>query len=72
MSKDIHPRVKIVINKAIKEAQTLDDIQVRPEHIIISILTDENECVKIFKELNVDIITLQDNLSEYLRVRFNP
>jgi ATP-dependent Clp protease ATP-binding subunit ClpA len=68
MSKDIHPRVKIVINKAIKEAQTLDDIQVRPEHIIISILTDEeNEC-KIFKELNVDIITLQDNLSEYLRV----
>jgi ATP-dependent Clp protease ATP-binding subunit ClpA len=72
MSKDIHPRVKIVINKAIKEAQTLDDIQVRPEHIIISILTDENECVKIFKELNVDIITLQDNLSEYLSFRFNP
>jgi ATP-dependent Clp protease ATP-binding subunit ClpA len=68
MSKDIHPRVKIVINKAIK-AQTLDDIQVRPEHIIISILTDKkDECVKIFKELNVDIITLQDNLSEYLRV----
>jgi hypothetical protein len=39
-----------VINKAIK-AQTLDDIQVRPEHII-SILTDEeNECVKIFKRI---------------------
>jgi DNA-directed RNA polymerase subunit H (RpoH/RPB5) len=45
MSKDIHPRVKIVINKAIKEAQTLDDIQVRPEHIIISILTDEEKNV---------------------------
>jgi hypothetical protein len=42
MSKDIHPRVKIVINKAIK-AQTLDDIQVRPEHIIISILTDKKD-----------------------------
>jgi ATP-dependent Clp protease ATP-binding subunit ClpA len=50
MSKDIHPRVKIVINKAIKEAQTLDDIQVRPEHIIISILTDEeNDVLKYLK-----------------------
>jgi DNA-directed RNA polymerase subunit H (RpoH/RPB5) len=39
-----------VINKAIKEAQTLDDIQVRPEHIIISILTDEeNDVLKYLK-----------------------
>jgi hypothetical protein len=51
MSRDIHLGVKIVINKGDKKTQTLDDIQVRPEHIIISILTDEEKdrYVKIFK-----------------------
>ena len=68
MSKDIHPRVKIIINQAIKEAESLDDVKVRPEHIIISLLNDDtNECVKIFKSLNVNITDLHDNVSDYLR-----
>jgi len=68
MSKDIHPSVKIIINQAIKEAESLDDVKVRLEHIIISLISDEeNECVKVFKSLSVNLNDLHDTVSEHLR-----
>jgi ATP-dependent Clp protease ATP-binding subunit ClpC len=68
MSKAIHPKVKAIINQAITEAVDLDDVKVRPEHIVISLLKDKNdECVKILKSLEINIIDLQDNLTNHLR-----
>jgi ATP-dependent Clp protease ATP-binding subunit ClpC len=68
MNKDIHPKLKAIINQAIKESQSFDDLKVRPEHLILSMLNDnDNTCSKIFKLLKVDINDLHDNISDYLR-----
>ena len=66
--KDISPKVKLIMNQAMKEAISFDDLKLRPEHIMISIFNDnENECVRILNNMKVDIIDLHDKLSEYLR-----
>ena len=68
MSKSIHPRVKAIINEAIKEAESLDDVNVRPEHIMLALLNDRtNECVKVFKSMDINIEDLHDNVSDFLR-----
>jgi ATP-dependent Clp protease ATP-binding subunit ClpC len=68
MNKDIHPKLKVIINQAIKESQSFDDLKVRPEHLILSILNDnDNSTTKIIKSLKVDINSLHDNISDFLR-----
>ena len=68
MNKDIHPKLKAIINQAIKDSQSLDDLKVRPEHLILSILNDnDNTSTKIIKSLKVDINDLHDTISDYLR-----
>ena len=68
MNREIYPKVKIIINQAIKEAESFDDVKIRPEHLILSILLDEdNVSVNIFKKLKIDINNLQDLISDFLR-----
>jgi ATP-dependent Clp protease ATP-binding subunit ClpC len=68
MNREIYPKVKFIINQAIKEAKSFDDTKVRPEHIVISIINDnDNECVTIFKKLKVDTSDLIERLSDFLR-----
>ena len=51
-----------------KEAKSFDDVKVRPEHIVLSILLDDdNDCVTIFRRLNVNTSELYDRISDYLR-----
>jgi ATP-dependent Clp protease ATP-binding subunit ClpC len=51
-----------------KEAKSFDDVKVRPEHIVMSILIDDdNDCVKILKRLNVNTLEFYDRISDYLR-----
>ncbi len=68
MNREISPKVKSIINQAMKEAESFDDIKLRPEHIILSMLMDDsNECVSILSELKVDVSNLYDIVSEHLR-----
>lgn len=68
MNKDIHPKLKAIINQAIKESESFDDLKVRPEHLILSMLNDNNNATtKIIKLLKVDINDLHDTISDYLR-----
>ena len=68
MNREIVPRVKIIMNSAMEEAKSNEDIAVKPEHIIIALLLDDNNmCVNAFKKLNVDVNSLHDKLSEYIR-----
>ena len=68
MNREIYPKVKMIINQAIKEAESFDDVKIRPEHLILSILLDEdNISVDIFKKLKIDITNLQDLISDFLR-----
>ncbi len=68
MNREISPKLKIVVNQATKEAKSLHDVSVKPEHILLSILLDDdNECVKVLKLLNVDTLDLYDRIFDYLR-----
>lgn len=68
MNREILPKVKLIIGQATKEAKSFDDIKVKPEHIVLSIIThDDNDCVKILKLHKVDITDLQDKISDFLR-----
>jgi ATP-dependent Clp protease ATP-binding subunit ClpC len=68
MNREIYPKLKVIINEAIKEAKSFDDTKVRPEHIVISIINDnDNECVTIFKKLKIDTIDLIEKISDLLR-----
>jgi ATP-dependent Clp protease ATP-binding subunit ClpA len=68
MNREIYPKVKLIINEAMKEAKSFDDTRVRPEHILISIINDnDNESVVIFRKLKIDTSDLLEKLSDYLR-----
>lgn len=68
MNREIHPKVKLINNRAMKEAKSFDDVKVRPEHIVLSTITDDdNECVRALKTLKVDTGDLYDKISDFLR-----
>ena len=68
MNREIVPKVKVIINDAIKEAKANEDTHVKPEHILMALLLDSNNsCVNILKKLNIDLNDLHDKLSQYIR-----
>jgi ATP-dependent Clp protease ATP-binding subunit ClpC len=68
MDREVYPKVKIIISQSMKEAKTFDDVKVKPEHIVLSMLVDnDNEAVRVLKNLNVDTTELYGRISEYLR-----
>jgi len=68
MEHEIYPKVKIIITNAKEEAKKLADNKIRPEHIILSILiNDENECVNVLKKLKLDSSDLYDKLVDHIR-----
>jgi ATP-dependent Clp protease ATP-binding subunit ClpC len=68
MNREIVPKVKLILNNAMNEAKSNEDILVRPEHILIAILLDDsNICVNAFKKLDADVNVLHDKLSGYIR-----
>ena len=68
MNREVYPKVKIIMSHSVKEAKSFDDNKVRPEHIILSILVDnDNECTKILKALKIDSIDLYDRVGDFLR-----
>ena len=59
MKKIVQPKVKQIVSLSMKEAKAFDDINVKPEHILISLLNDEkNECVEILKKMKLDVSDL--------------
>ena len=68
MKKEIYPKVKLIISESMKEAKTFDDVKIRPEHIVLSILSDnDNEAVSVLNYMNVNRLDLCEKISEYLR-----
>jgi len=68
MKKDIYPKVKSVINLSMKEAKSFDDVNVKPEHILLALLIDEeNECVKTLKHLKIDTTELYDRVVSFIK-----
>ncbi len=68
MNREIYPKVKLIISHSIKEAKSFDDVNVKPEHVVMSILLDDdNECVKVLKRCKIDTSDLFDRISDFLR-----
>jgi ATP-dependent Clp protease ATP-binding subunit ClpC len=68
MNREIVPKVKLIINNAMNEAKSNEDVLVRPEHILIAtLLDDSNICVNAFKKLSADVNVLHDKVSEFIR-----
>lgn len=66
--REILPKVKTVMQNSMKEAKSFDDVKVRPEHVFLAILfDDDNECVKTLKRMGIDTLTLYDVVSDHLR-----
>jgi ATP-dependent Clp protease ATP-binding subunit ClpC len=67
MNKEIIPKVKEIINQSMVIAKEMDDIDVKPEHITLSIIKDNNnKCVDIFDSLGIDANVLYDLVYEHL------
>lgn len=65
MNREVIPKVKRIINQSMVIAKELDAVKVTPEHITLSILNDnDNKCVDVLNELNVDINKLYDLVYE--------
>lgn len=63
MNREIIPKLKIIIGEAVKEAKEMGDTHVKPEHIIMSIISDNNNgCVDVLRNLGVNLNTLSDDI----------
>ena len=63
MNREIIPKLKIIIGEAVKEARLMDDTLVKPEHILISIINDnDNACSDTLKSLGLNLVLLNDCL----------
>lgn len=68
MNREIYPKVKIIMSHSVKEAKSFDDVKVRPEHIIMSMLVDnDNECTKVLTTMGVDTTDLYDRIADFIR-----
>jgi ATP-dependent Clp protease ATP-binding subunit ClpC len=63
MNREIIPKLKIIIGEAVKEAKEMGDNYVKPEHIILAMIGDNNNgCVDALRSLNVNLDKLNDDL----------
>ncbi len=68
MNKEIVPKLKKVINKSQEEAKSFDDKSVRPEHLLLSIISHgDNRAVVIMNRLKIDLNEVYDKVGELLR-----
>ncbi len=68
MNNDVFPKVKVIMNQANVIAKGFDDIEIKAEHVLLSILQDEdNACTEVFTRLNVNREDLHDKISQFLR-----
>ena len=73
MNRELYPKVKFIINKANEESKNFDDNKVRPEHIVISLINDnDNECVEILTKNKIDLSGLQIAIYDYMRSDLTP
>jgi ATP-dependent Clp protease ATP-binding subunit ClpC len=68
MNREIIPKLKKIISEAKHEAKSMDDIVVKPEHILIAILSDNNNgCSDALKNMQISLSLLNDCIFLELR-----
>ena len=78
--KGVVAKVKKIMNTSFEIAKEFNDVSVRPEHILLSILKDSNNLgVKILKKMNVDVrkltvkleLSCQQNITPRIKKKYN-
>ena len=68
MKCDIGPKVNTIVQNAINEAHSFDDTELLPEHILLSlILDDDNEAIDMLRNMHVDVEKMFETLSLFLK-----
>ena len=66
MKHTIGKKVKEIINLAITEAKGYDDTELRPEHVLLALILDNNMVTTVLRSKSVNIEKLFEVLSTYL------
>lgn len=74
MNRAIYPKVTLIMQESIREAKSFNDTKVRPEHLVLAMLMDDNnECVRVFKRLDLNTSEFYDRISDHIkRSDFSP
>lgn len=63
MNREIVPKVKKIIGNSLNISKELEHLDIKPEHITLSILRDsKNKCVDTFISMGVDVNKLYDSV----------
>jgi ATP-dependent Clp protease ATP-binding subunit ClpC len=69
MKNEILPQVKKIVGDSEKEAKYFDDINIKPEHVFLSILNNkDNKAVEILKNLKIDVNEVYDRIVNYIKI----
>lgn len=66
------PQVKKIINQSYEEAKFFNDVKIRPEHLITSILKEENFTTKLFKKFNTKVKNILLDLEKINKENLTP
>jgi ATP-dependent Clp protease ATP-binding subunit ClpC len=66
MSKRMIPKVRSVFKQAFKVSNRLGDVKIRPEHILLAILSDDNNVINVLTEMGADVEDLLAMLEGYI------
>jgi ATP-dependent Clp protease ATP-binding subunit ClpC len=66
MSKRMIPKVRTIFKQAFKESNRLGDVKIRPEHILLAMLNDNNDVVDVLTEMGTDVEDVQAVLEGYI------
>jgi ATP-dependent Clp protease ATP-binding subunit ClpC len=77
--KKVVAKVKKIMNTSFDTAKEFNDVNVRPEHILLSLLKDNNSVVKTLKKMGIDVNkliikiqhTCQQNITPRVQKRYN-
>jgi len=60
------PKVRTIFKQAFKESNRLGDVKIRPEHILLAMLNDNNDVVDVLTEMGTDVEDIQAVLEGYI------
>jgi ATP-dependent Clp protease ATP-binding subunit ClpA len=70
MKNEILPKIKKIVGDSEKEARYFDDINIKPEHVFLSILNDkDNKAVEILKNLKIDVNEVYDRIVNHIKIQ---
>ena len=63
MRREMVPKLKKIISNSVNLARELGDVEVKPEHLLLSIIDDnDNDCVKVLNNMGYDLSKIYETI----------